>query len=186
MSRISLQTYVENYIELDAGTPSSHINKFNMTANNTVTTDATGITLSYLNGGYVYYPYVFSIDENWEFTVEIGAKTSGSQHPYIAMAILDSNTLIQRDYIIMWSNSLLSYYPSKWPEDSSELQYRTSFNVGDKLTVKRENGTTYVYLNNVLRLSHTHQYDGNIFLGYSLNNSTGGAMTIKNIKIKRL
>ena len=189
LSRISLQTYVKNYIENDAATPStqSHLNHYIFTNINTITTDNYGITLTCANNGFVYYPHIFNANDDWEFSVEIGAKTSGSQHPYIAPVVLNANTLTQCDYVTLWSSSLLSYYPSKWPEDSSEQKYYASFNVGDKITLRRENGTTYVYLNDILRLSHTHAYDGNILLGYSLNNlAPNQQMTFKNIKIKRL
>ncbi len=117
--------------------------------------------------------------------MEIGAKTSGV-HPYVALVVLTENTLIQSDMLNAWGTNVFSYYPKDYPS-VAEQKVNASFNVGDKITLKRENGTTYCYLNDVLRLSHTHTYDDDIVLGYSLNNlAPNQQMIFKNIKIKRL
>ena len=120
---------------------------------------------------YVYLPITLANSDNWEFSTTIARK--------------DTNKVIGGIF-----NDASYYYTSdandgryRYSVSSGNVQHSKFAAVGDVITVRRENGVTKLFVNDVSGNAHTVNHKTSFKCGYYTFNSS---QHIKDIKIRKL
>ena len=131
----------------------------------TITTDTSGEK-------YVWIPVTLANSDNWVYEVEI-ADTGTLQ-----------SVAINYDNSDKWAGHSIN--GSQWFANSGTNDtYTQAYQVGDKLTIIRENGVDKAILNdNIIISNRTASHNSTFKVGFYTNN--GRVQKIKNIKLKAL
>ena len=131
----------------------------------TATTSTSGEKLVYLN-------HTLSNNDNWIFENEVAYK--GTSEQLLAIIWNDNTYYGGAGY---GENYVYSYM-------GSQTKKTHTVAIGDKFTVRRENGTTSAYINDELIESKTVSHKSTFKVGYFINK--GRTQYYKNIKLKPL
>ena len=131
----------------------------------TATTSTNGEKLVYLN-------HTLSNNDNWIFENEVAYK--GTSEQLLAIIWNDNTYYGGAGY---GENYVYSHM-------GSQTKKTHTVAIGDKFTVRRENGTTSAYINDELIESKTVSHKSTFKVGYFINK--GRTQYYKNIKIKPL
>ena len=167
---ISSETYeVEDCIFYGINTSA-----FIIPSNTTFTSDGDKITATTSTTGekIVYFNHTFSNNDNWVFENEVAYK--GESEQLLAIIWNDNTFYGGAGY---GENYVYSYM-------GSQTKKTHTVAIGDKFIVRRENGTTSVYINGDLIESKTVSHKSTFKVGYFINK--GRTQYYKNIKIKPL
>ena len=167
---ISSETYtVEDCIFYGLNT-----NAFTIPSNTTFSSNGQYITATTSTTGekIVYFNHTFSNNDNWVFENEVAYK--GESEQLLAIIWNDNTYYGGAGY---GENYVYSYM-------GSQTKKTHTVAIGDKFTVRRENGTTSVYINGDLIESKTVSHKSTFKVGYFINK--GRTQYYKNIKIKPL
>ena len=133
----------------------------------TATTRTSGEKLVYLN-------QQLTDSDNWLFETELAQLNTGSY---------------KQNFAVIWNDN--SFYGGQGVNEGYVYSYMGvqtkkthTVQVGDKFTVKRENGVTSVYINDELIESKTIDHKTSFRVGYFINRSR--TQYYKNIKLKPL
>ena len=120
----------------------------------------------------VYLNHTLTDSDNWIFENEVAYK--GSSEQVLSIIWNDNSFYGGQGY---GENYVYSYM-------GSQTKKTHTVQIGDKFTVKRENGVTSVYINDELIESKTISHKASFRVGYFINR--GRTQYYKNIKLKPL
>ena len=123
----------------------------------------------------VWVPVTLANSDNWIYEVEIADTVTGSTNQPIA---------INYDNASKWAGH--SVGTNQWFANSGVNDtYAQAYQVGDKLTIIRENGVDKAILNdNIIISNRTASHNSTFKVGFYTNN--GRTQKVKNIKLKAL
>ena len=149
-------------------------NAFTIPSNTTFSSNGQYITATTSTTGekIVYFNHTFSNNDNWVFENEVAYK--GESEQLLAIIWNDNTYYGGAGY---GENYVYSHM-------GSQTKKTHTVAIGDKFTVRRENGTTSVYINGDLIESKTVSHKSTFKVGYFINK--GRTQYYKNIKIKPL
>ena len=149
-------------------------NAFTIPSNTTFSSNGDYITATTSTNGekLVYLNHTLSNNDNWIFENEVAYK--GTSEQLLAIIWNDNTYYGGAGY---GENYVYSYM-------GSQTKKTHTVAIGDKFTVRRENGTTSVYINDELIESKTVSHKSTFKVGYFINK--GRTQYYKNIKLKPL
>ena len=152
-------------------------NAFIIPSSTTFTSDGLKITATTNTSDekIVYFDHTFDNSDNWVFETEVAAIGR-----YQMMAV------VWNDTSFYGANTFqVNYISDRWYSEMDGISYTYHTpRIGDKFTVRRENGVTSIYLNDDLIQSKTISHKSTFKIGYFINYDR--IQYYKNIKIKRL
>ena len=133
------------------------------------------ITTSTSGEKYVWIPVTLANSDNWIYEVEIADTVTGSTNQPIAITYDNSSK---------WAGHSIN--GNQWFANSGVNDaYTQAYQIGDKLTIIRENGVDKAILNdNTIISNRTVSHNSTFKVGFYTNN--GRVQKIKNIKVKAL